>query len=201
MYVREPTGAWQEVEIPGSEASHPEALRFSMSLIAFTDQANTFWLCAAWGDYVHGALESSCSHDGLAWQAIQTIAYTQEPTDPAAEQPRRGYEPQLLYDAAADKLMAIWTLVERGERPPAYLVYSYRKVNETTWTPIMNGPDSAHDPALPLFPATPWRGASELRVAEGTSGLAIAVWTERDENTEVFAGLFNPGAMLTEVER
>ena len=65
----------------------------------------------------------------------------------------------------------------------------------------MNGPDSAHDPALPLFPATPWRSASELRVASGTSGLAIAVWTERDENNEVFVGLFNPGAMLTEVER
>jgi hypothetical protein len=160
--------------------------------------------CVAWGYDARSGNFSSCSFDqGETWEGAKPIVQTPDTVDSRLQD--TGATPELLYDPATRTLMSIALYRQAGEPLIIYPIYSYRRIDEDHWVPRLAGPFAGHQPALRLFPATRRNLAATsegIRLAYNGRGLAWAVWAEleRDENMDIYAGQFNPAALLAEVQ-
>lgn len=197
------SGSWRMTTIPGAAERMPEQNINWVSVLSFRDQSGQAQVCVTWGNYARSGNFASCSQDGgRTWDQTETILFTPHTEDEATSD--RGSTPELLYDHASDKLVAVQIYRQAGTPTTAYPVYSYRRADAETWLPRMDGPTATHEPALRLFPETRRNLADAnagLRLVYGGSGLALAAWSEleADENGDVYLGLFNPAALLAEV--
>jgi len=214
---RDGSGAWINRPIPNQDARvSPQVVQW-VDLIQLIDEGQQY-VCVAWGQYAKSANHVSCSTDnGDTWGDTEIMAHHNraQPGDPNAPTPTidpnggpsdpgdapvltdRGYHPELIYTGG--KLIAVWVLLESAQPgSPSTLVYSYRQIGSSTWTPMIDG--SQQDPPLRLFPNTRRSAARNPRIATSPNGLAAAVWIEieRDESIEVYFGLFNPGALAAQ---
>ncbi|MBA3469133.1 MAG: hypothetical protein H0T53_05760 [Herpetosiphonaceae bacterium] len=213
--------AWINRPIPNQNLRVSPQLVQWVDIIQFVDQGQQY-VCTAWGQYAKSATQAACSTDnGATWGSTEIIAHhsrTQPPGDPNAPTPTidpaddgsgeagdaavliaGGYHPELIYDSANHKLLAVWVFVELDQPgQPSTLVYSYRHLDSATWTPVIDGSDQ--DPPLRLFPDTRRSAARNPRIAHAGSGLAAVTWIEieRDESIEIYVGAFNPGALAAQ---
>jgi hypothetical protein len=201
--TRDGRGAWRTATIPGATGRMPEQNINWTSAITFRDRSGQAQVCVSWGNYARSGTFASCSRDGgRSWGQAETIVFTPPTADEA--QSDRGSTPELIYDPASDKLVAVQIYRQVGTPTTAYPVYSYRRADARQWLPVLDGASAAHEPALRLFPPTRRNLADAnagLRVVYSGSGLALAAWSEleADENGDVYLGWFNPAALLAEV--
>lgn len=201
--LRDGSGAWRTVTIPGATDRMPEQNIDWTSATTFRDRSGQAQVCIAWGNYARSGNFASCSRDGgRTWSQAETIVFTPHTEDEA--QSDRGSTPELLYEPSTDKLLAVQIYRQRGTPATVYPVYSYRRAEARTWLPLLDGASAEHEPALRLFPPTRRNLADAnagLRVVYGGSGLALAAWSEleADENGDVYLGWFNPATLLAEV--
>jgi hypothetical protein len=214
--------AWVERPIPDRDLRISPQNVFWIDTISFTDAAGQARACVSWGQYSQSGVFASCSTNaGVTWDRATIIAYhPDDPPDPSLPTPdpslptpgpdtepggagERGYRPELLYEPTTDQLLAVWLF--RGRTPatgpaPYYLVYSYRPAQGGAWLPLIDG--GQPDPPLTLFGATRRNAARTPRLSFAGSGLAAVTWSEleRDESVEVYAGRFNPAALLIRKE-
>ncbi len=147
-----------------------------LSAIAFTRPVGGRLVCLAWGNYARSGNFASCSRDaGASWDAAQPIIFTPPVTEYRTVD--TGSTPELLYEPSSDKLVAVSLYRQQGSPDAVYPVYSYRRLDDTSWTPVLSGSFAAHQPALRLFPRTRRSLAlanNGLRVAYNGAGLAWA---------------------------
>jgi hypothetical protein len=156
-------------------------------------------VCVAWSYYARPGTASSCSFDvGSSWEAAKPIAET---TSGPFE--RQSSAPALVYDPANRTMVAVQLFREQREPYISYAIYSYRLLANDHWTPDLSGPEHRQQPPLRLFPTTP-RTRAELtegiRAAMLPNGLALVVWIERSPEQEVYSGLANLSALVTETQ-
>jgi hypothetical protein len=213
--------AWIERTIPEVNIRvSPQVVQW-IDTIAFTDRDGEGWICTAWGQYSTSAVHSSCSTDaGTSWTPPDVIAYHAPPealpeTTPEAtptsgegeneEEPtfgaaNYGFRPELLYEPSRNRLVVVWTYLERrgttGATNPYYLVWSWRDLDSTIWWPRIDAPTL--EPPLRLFANTRRNASRNQRLAYGGQGLAWVTWIEleADESIEVYVGPFTPAALL-----
>jgi hypothetical protein len=157
-------------------------------------------ICVGWSYYARPGSASSCSFDaGSTWEHVKPIAET---TSGPFE--RQASAPSLVYDPANHAVVAIQLFRETREPYVSYPIYSYRLLAEDHWTPDLSGREERQQPPLRLFPQTPRSKADlsePIRAERLKSGVVLVVWAERSGELEVYAGLANDSALITEARR
>ncbi|MDP9314145.1 MAG: hypothetical protein M3R24_25240 [Chloroflexota bacterium] len=166
-------------------------------------------VCVAFGYWGTSGNYSSCSFDrGDSWEAWKPIIETLDVLEPGAGD--IGHTPSLIFEPLSRTLLAVQLYRQSGAGAPVTVpVFSLRRLAEDHWIPDVAGPFAHHTPPFRLFVATtPHNSAAAphgIRVAYAgphvRRPLALAVWVETDprENVDVYAGWFNPAALVTEV--
>lgn len=213
---RDDRGPWRSATIPNQAVRVSPQAVYWVDLLASTATDGRTQVCAAWAQYARSAVHAACSADaGATWGDTEVIVFhsAEIPADPgqptatpggddgAGSLANRGYHPELVYDPATGRLLAIWVYAQVGTPgQPSTLVYSYRDPDGGLWTPQIDEAAGPAQPVLRLFQDTRRSAARNPRLAIRSDGLAAVVWTEleRDESPDVYFALFNPAALVAE---